>query len=37
MNVFEFILIAIGMIIVGIWGLIIIANKCGLLDDKKRK
>lgn len=37
MNWFEFILIFFGMLIVGIWGLIIIAYKCGLLEEKDTK
>ena len=34
MNIFEFILILVGMVIIGLWGLIILASKFGLLDKK---
>ena len=36
MNVFEFVLTAIGMVIIGVWGLVVIAKFCGLLDDKNK-
>ena len=36
MGVFEFLLILVGMIIIGIWGLIIISARCGLLNDEKK-
>lgn len=37
MNAFEFTLTAIGMVIIGVWGLIIISKICGLTDDKDKK
>jgi len=37
MNGFEFILILVGMIILGLWGLVILAGKFGLYDDEKKK
>lgn len=33
MNIFEFILILVGMLIVGMLALIIVSKKCGLIDD----
>lgn len=42
MDIYEFLLALLAMIIMGIWGLLIISHKCGLLDksdleDKKKK
>ena len=36
MNVFEFVLTAIGMVIIGVWGLVIIAKWAGLLNEEKK-
>ena len=35
MNVFEFILVLVGMIIIGLWGLLVIAGQYNMLDDLK--
>lgn len=35
MNIFEFILALLGMIIIGFWGTLVIAYKCGLMDNDK--
>lgn len=37
MDVFEFILILVGLIILGILGLVVVAGKYGLLDDEDEK
>ena len=35
MGIFEFLLALVGMLIIGVWGLIFISHRCGLIDNEK--